>query len=199
MTAYVDHGARRDRIAEAAFDLFAEHGYDGVTFGKIASRCGISRTAIYQYFPDKERIFLYAIRQATDKMSSTIQKVVDRTDLSYSEKLRRILHLTLKLLAENRVFLTVVLHYLITQKQSGTNVRRKVRRHTFGMRFLLGRLIAAAVDEGNFRPVDADTSAGHLYSLLESYVLNLTVIEAMEWKDCLGLIDAMIDGLEIKK
>lgn len=199
MTAYVDHGARRNKIAEVAFDLFAERGYDGVTYGKIAHRCGISRTAIYKYFADKEQIFLYAIRQATDKMSSTVQKVVDRTDLAWSEKIRRVLHLTLKLLSENRVFLTVVLDYLITQKQSGANVRRKVRRHTFGMRFLLGRLIASAVREGDFRTTDADKSAGRLYSLLESYVLNLTVIEAMDWKDCLNLIDSTIDDLEIRK
>lgn len=199
MTVYVDHNARRDAILEIAFNLFARDGYGGVTYRKIAAGCKISRTTIYKYFRDKEQIFLFAIRQATDKLSQTVQKVVDRTDLPQDEKIRRVLHLTLKLLSENRVFLTVVLDYLITQKLSGADVRRKVRRHTFGMRFLLSRLIDNAVREGSFRTIDPSAAAGHLYSLLESYVLNLTVIEAMDWKDCLSLIDTMIDDFKKKE
>jgi len=198
LTVYVDHDARREKIAEAAFDLFAQKGYDGVTYGKIADRCGLSRTAIYKYFPDKEKIFLFAIRRATEKMSTTIGRIVDRTDLSWEEKIRRVLHFTLKLLSENRIFLTVVLDYLISQKMAGANIRRRVRRHTFGMRFLLERLLDAGKESEEFRPIRSVSGAASLYSLLESYVLNLTVIEAIDWKDSLALIDSMIDDLKIR-
>lgn len=196
MTVLVDHTARRNMILERAFELFALEGFSGVTYQKIAARCGISRTAIYKYFTDKEQIFTFAIRQATDKMSQTVAKVVDRADLTPVEKIRRVLHLTLKLLSENRVFLTVVLDYLITQKASGGDVRKKVRRHTFGMRIVLSRLIQDGIRQGLLRKIAPDASAGHLYSLLESYVLNLTVIDAMDWKDSLALIDEMIDDYE---
>ncbi|MDR2706611.1 MAG: TetR/AcrR family transcriptional regulator, partial [Planctomycetaceae bacterium] len=50
MTILVDHQQRRNIILESAFSLFAEEGYSGVTYQKIANRCGISRTAIYKYF-----------------------------------------------------------------------------------------------------------------------------------------------------
>lgn len=195
MTLYVDHQARRNQILETAFALFAQEGYDGVTYRKIAVSCNISRTTIYKYFKDKEQIFNYAIHQATDKISRTVQKVMDRSDLAPDGKIRRVLHLTLKLLAENRVFLTVVLDYLITQKQAGNNVRRIVRRHTFGMRILLSRLVQDASETGLFRAVDSEKAAGRLYGLLESFVLNLTVLDALNWKDCLSLIDETVDDL----
>jgi len=199
MTLYVDHNARREMILETAFTLFARDGYGGVTYQKIAAVCHISRTAIYKYFKDKEQIFNYAIHQATDKISRAVKKVMDRGDLTPYEKIRRVLHLTLKLLSENQVFLTVVLDYLITQKQAGANVRRIVRRHTFGMKILLSRLIRDAVGGDFFRQVDPETAAGQLYSILESYVLNLTVIGVMDWKDSLGLIDGMIDDFMKRK
>ena len=195
MTVYVDHNARRKLILDTAFSLFAQEGYDGVTYQKIAESCNISRTTIYKYFKDKEQIFNYAIHQATERISSTIQKVMNRIDLAPDAKIKRILHLTLKLLAENHVFLTVVLDYLITQKAAGSNVRRIVRRHTFGMKILLSRLVRDASALRLFRPVDPEMAAGRLYGLLESYVMNLTVLDAMDRKDCQFLIDDAINDM----
>jgi AcrR family transcriptional regulator len=47
---------RRAEILEAAKQLFVEHGYDATTIRRIAGRVGISSTALYVYFPDKNAI-----------------------------------------------------------------------------------------------------------------------------------------------
>jgi len=156
MTVLVDHSRRRVEILERAFELFAEEGFAGVTYQKIANRCGVSRTSIYKYFKDKDEIFVYAIKLATKNLSTTVKKVVEREDWSTVDKIRRVMRLTVKLLDENRVFLSVVLDYLTSLKSSGGDVRRKARRHTFGFRFLLARLVADAVAKGQLRPVDAE-------------------------------------------
>ncbi|MDO4587792.1 MAG: TetR/AcrR family transcriptional regulator [Planctomycetia bacterium] len=197
MTVFVDHNRRRNLILERSFELFAQEGFTGVTYQKIADRCKISRTTIYQYFKDKEQLFLYAIKQATDKISQTAAKVTSRTDLSPLDKIRRVLHLTVKLLSENRVFLTVILDYLAIQKESGANVHRKVRRFTFGMKIFLSRLIQEAVSQNQLSVTHPEEAAAHLYCLLESYVLNLTVVDAMDWKDCLYHIETCLEKLSI--
>lgn len=193
MTVLVDHTRRRVEILERAFELFAEEGFAGVTYQKIANRCGISRTSIYKYFKDKDQIFLYAIKLSTDKLSSTAKKIVERDEWSPVEKIRRVLRLTIKLLAQNRVFLTVVLDYLTSLKSAGENVRRKARRRTFGMKFLLTRLVEDAIQSGLFRPGDASQIAGRLYCVVEAFVLNLTVTDAMDWKECSTLINSYIE------
>ncbi|MBQ2791432.1 MAG: TetR/AcrR family transcriptional regulator, partial [Thermoguttaceae bacterium] len=109
MTVLVDHSRRRVEILERAFELFAEEGFAGVTYQKIANRCGVSRTSIYKYFKDKDEIFVYAIKLATKNLSTTVKKVVEREDWSTVDKIRRVMRLTVKLLEENRVFLSVVL------------------------------------------------------------------------------------------
>src|SRR5215469_12522357 len=120
MSVSVDHHQRRLTILEEAFALFAEEGYGGVTYQKIADRCEISRTAIYKYFENKEQIFNFAIKLATSNLNTMIEKVLDRKEWTALEKTERILHITIRMLADNRVFLTVVLDYVLSQKQTGT-------------------------------------------------------------------------------
>ncbi|MBR5626715.1 MAG: hypothetical protein IKW74_03740, partial [Thermoguttaceae bacterium] len=142
---------------------------------------------------------IFAIKQSTDKISELLKRVLNRHDLTTVDKIRRALHLTVKLFSENRIFLSVILNYLMNQKQTGANIRRKVRRHTFGLKIFLSRLIQEAVLNRQFRPVNPDLVTAQLYAILESYVLNLTVMEMMDWKDCLQLMNFCLDEYVTEK
>jgi AcrR family transcriptional regulator len=48
---------RRDQILTAAAGVFGRHGYRHATMELIAEAAGISRPAVYQYFPNKEQVF----------------------------------------------------------------------------------------------------------------------------------------------
>ena len=49
---------RRQQIVDAAASLYAEVGYDKVTFSKIGRKVSFTRLNLYNYFPCKEDIFL---------------------------------------------------------------------------------------------------------------------------------------------
>ncbi len=196
MTIIVDHQQRQTTILERGFELFAAEGFGGVTYQKIADRCGISRTSIYKYFKSKDEIFTFAIKLSTGKLTTMIEKVLERRDWSPSEKISRIMHITTRMLSENRIFLTVVLDYILTQKHAGADVRRRVRRHTGGMKHLLSRLLREATDAREMNVPHSEIAAAHLFGQLESFVLNLTVTDTLDVKDCLELIDAYLDGLK---
>ncbi|MFT4082656.1 MAG: helix-turn-helix domain-containing protein [Nocardioides sp.] len=44
----------RERIAHAAFDLFATDGFERTTIDQIAARAGVGRTTYFRYFPTKD-------------------------------------------------------------------------------------------------------------------------------------------------
>ncbi len=73
------HEARRRQILEAAAELFAERGYDGVTTTAIHQAAGIGSGTLFHYFPTKRSIFhdLFA-----DDLDSTTQLVaaLDESD-----------------------------------------------------------------------------------------------------------------------
>ena len=54
---------RRQQIVDAAAALYAEVGYDKVTFSKIGRKVSFTRLNLYNYYPCKEDIFLTLLLQ----------------------------------------------------------------------------------------------------------------------------------------
>jgi len=52
----VGEPSARERIVDAAFDLFAERGYDATTVEDIAARAGVGRTTFFRQFRSKEHV-----------------------------------------------------------------------------------------------------------------------------------------------
>ena len=48
-------GFKRDRILEAATQLFYERGFTGTTMQAVADRLQVTKPFIYSYFKDKKR------------------------------------------------------------------------------------------------------------------------------------------------
>lgn len=49
---------RREQVLAGARRAFSEHGYEGATVAKLEQATGLSRGAIFNYFPSKEDLFL---------------------------------------------------------------------------------------------------------------------------------------------
>lgn len=72
---------RRERILEAATQVFAEKGYDAASFGEIARRCGITRPVVYDHFRSKEELHLRLLELERDRVLEhvTVELVGDDT------------------------------------------------------------------------------------------------------------------------
>ena len=60
---------RREQILEGSRRCFAEHGYEGATVVKLEREIGLSRGAIFNYFPSKEDLFLELAARDTKRVS----------------------------------------------------------------------------------------------------------------------------------
>jgi AcrR family transcriptional regulator len=49
---------RREQILEAARRCFARYGYEGATVARLEDETGLSRGAIFNYFPSKDALFV---------------------------------------------------------------------------------------------------------------------------------------------
>lgn len=61
---------KRERVVEAARELFLAHGLRGTSMEAIARRAGVAKPTLYAHFPDKDAVFL-AILEAllTEKLA----------------------------------------------------------------------------------------------------------------------------------
>ena len=60
---------RREQILEGARRCFAEHGYEGATVVRLEREIGLSRGAIFNYFPSKEELFIELAVRDNARMS----------------------------------------------------------------------------------------------------------------------------------
>lgn len=67
---------RRDEILTAAQRIFIEDGFEQATIRKIAARAGISPTALYLYFPDKQTILEELCEHAFAKLVQRMDAIL---------------------------------------------------------------------------------------------------------------------------
>jgi AcrR family transcriptional regulator len=64
----------RERILEAATELFAARGYAGAGVDRLAERSGIAKTAIYYHFGNKEGLLAAVLERASTEWIEGIQQ-----------------------------------------------------------------------------------------------------------------------------
>lgn len=70
----------RDKILDAARELFATEGYERVSMRKVADRIEYSPTAIYVHFADKEELFRELCHQDFARLAEVFQSSVASSD-----------------------------------------------------------------------------------------------------------------------
>ena len=71
----------REKILEAARDLFVQEGYDGVSMRKVAEKIEYSPTAIYVHFANKEELFRELCLQDFARLTQTLRSATLPDDL----------------------------------------------------------------------------------------------------------------------
>jgi len=70
----------RDKILDAARELFVTEGFEGVSMRKVAEKIEYSPTAIYVHFADKEELFRELCHQDYARLAEVFQSSVISTD-----------------------------------------------------------------------------------------------------------------------
>jgi AcrR family transcriptional regulator len=70
---------KRERFLALALEEFAEHDYAGASVSRLVARAGIAKGSVYQYFTDKEDLFLHLVEHAQGVMLATVHTISERT------------------------------------------------------------------------------------------------------------------------
>ena len=176
MAIVVKHEKRRQVILEKVLDVFIEEGYEDTTFQKIADHCGITRTTLYIYFKNKKEIFNYSIKLLLTKADVDIKAIRSDASLNSVEKITKVLLDIFTLLERNHRLLSVILDYLLHVTGS-LNPEQRINRRTLKLRHILASLIIEGVKSGELKPLNIKTANEYLYSLIETAIFRLVVLQ----------------------
>ena len=79
---------KKDDIVNAARSLFTDYGYKKVSMEEIASKAGVTKKTIYNYFHDKEELFEYFIKEELEKMTEVFEENL-KEEKSFSERIKK--------------------------------------------------------------------------------------------------------------
>lgn len=172
-------GLRRGRpgydqrgILEVAVAAFNEHGYDATSIGMLATRLGLSKSAIYHHVSSKDELLALALDEALDGLEGVLRSP-EATDGPAAARLAAVLRGAVHVLAERKPYVTLLLRV-----RGNTEVERAAlaRRRAFDR--AVADLVAEAQAEGALR-TDADP-------VVVARLLFGTINSLTEWYDPSG-------------
>ncbi|HOX34111.1 MAG TPA: TetR/AcrR family transcriptional regulator [Methanoregulaceae archaeon] len=72
----------RKKIVAEALALFTEKGYSATTMGEIAARLGVTKAAIYQYYPSKLDLFSAVAEYQRQRLAGILERSFGGSDVA---------------------------------------------------------------------------------------------------------------------
>ena len=161
-------GHSLDSLLDAAVALFNERGYEATSVDEVATRLGVTKSAIYHHVPSKVELLRMALDRALDALFAVTSETGATTGPAI-ERLEYVVRGSVRVLAAELPFVTLLLRL-----RGNTEIERTAlqRRREFDR--IVAGLVRAAEHEGDVR-TDVDPAVisrllfGTVNSLTEWY------------------------------
>ncbi|MBW2368652.1 MAG: TetR family transcriptional regulator [Deltaproteobacteria bacterium] len=164
----LDKSARKQRIIDTAITVFQQKGYHQANIEDVANNLGVTKGALYHYFPSKEAILSVIYMQAMGNYFADYANPDQLSGLNLSppEKMRFFLRNHIQKVAiDNLAMLDVFLseeHYLPPKDQK--TIRQAKQRYNR----VLQDIIEEGIAENHFKPFDARLLANAILGMCNS-------------------------------
>jgi AcrR family transcriptional regulator len=189
----------REKILDAARDLFVTYGYDGVTMRKVAARIDYSPTAIYLHFADKESLFREVCHQDFNRLAEAFRDLVNIKDPHERLAACGRAYVEFAVANPNHYRLMFMTSHPKSLKLTDEELARRGNPNEDAYAFLLG-LVRDSLEAGAFRPelTDPHLIAQTLWAAVHGVASLDIVMDQDQWIDHRPLADrqrAMMDAL----
>ena len=152
MTHNTDMSNRRRTILAAAEAAFDAAGYAATTMDEVATRAGISKGSIYNYFQSKHDLFEQVVGEGLAEDEADIDRLIDEP-LSAPEKLTRYLDYWFERMERYQRIGGLVLEFWATAARQRADGGLADGFHQMHDRWLqrLARIVAQGIETGEFR------------------------------------------------
>lgn len=171
------HREHQAAILDAARDLMATGGLEALSMRAVAERVGVSATALYHYFENKQALVDRVVRSAFERFGASLEAAARREPRGSMERVAALGEAYIRFALENEAYFRVI--FSITLKDP-----RSLDELPGGGGYpLLRTCVAEAITSGAMRPADPDLVAHFLWSTVHGIV---TLVLACRLRGCEG-------------
>ncbi|TYB59411.1 TetR/AcrR family transcriptional regulator [Nonomuraea sp. PA05] len=156
-----EHRAQtRDRILQAVSRLSRVQGIDAISMTDVAGEAGITRTVLYNYFPDKATLLLAFTERVTSYFIDSYERELP-AGASPADRLRAFVRLQLTgLLAHPHPGAADLSAAL------GPDAYQRLAEHVAPMQHILVEILENGIEAGDFRALDVDATARMILAVI---------------------------------
>ncbi len=114
------HGDLRQTLLEAATKLIEKNSIDGLSLRKLAANVGVSRTAPYHHFRDKNELLCAIAEEGYTQYLQRGRELINDESLSMEEKFSFFVHSYVKFAYENPELYELMFGHAIWKTQKST-------------------------------------------------------------------------------
>lgn len=154
--------ARRRQIAEITVDIVAQRGVQAATTSRIAAAAGVTQSALYRHFPNRNAILLAAVEVLYERLHGVIRSS-DKG--SVQERLRAIGRYHSEVVSSDRsTFIYPLFEFLAAPPEAG--LRESLATHQLSVIKALTDIIEQGKTDGSIREdIDSEQLAWELHGV----------------------------------
>lgn len=191
---------RPDAVLEAALDQFAARGFAATRMEDVAAAAGLSKAALYLYFPSKDALFRALVERRIRPLQAHLEAVA-AADLDPIAGLRAITTAWSQAMDDPR--LAAIPRIVLAEASRFPEIAAFYHGAVVArVSALIERLIAVAVAQGLFRPVSTEAASRALIAPLLIEIWRREAFAGLETRKPLGvaaedILDLFLNGVAV--
>ena len=125
------HGDLRKSLLAAAANMLKNDGVEGLSLRRLADKVGVSRTAPYHHFKDKNELLCAIAEQGFTHWQQQARQIFDQSDIGNKEKYRQFIYGYINYAAENPELYDLMFGRTIWKKNSATESLKNIAYPSF--------------------------------------------------------------------
>jgi AcrR family transcriptional regulator len=176
-TAPVSLREHEAAILDAARDLMAVGGIEAISMRAVADRVGVTATALYHYFQNKQALVDQVVRGAFERFGAELEEAARREPVGSLARVAALGEAYLRFAVEHETYFRVIFRIDLKDPRAMEDLPGG------GGYPLLRQCVADAIASGAMRPADPDLVAHYLWMLVHGIV---TLVLSCRLRGCEG-------------
>lgn len=154
--------ATREKLIEAAKELFLTKGVDGASVRDIAAKAGIALSSMNYYFQSKEMLFEEIFELLINERANALKKILD-SEMPIEEKIKEYVFGHIDLLVEDQLLVSFVLSVIYRNSNNIASVRSIEKLYNSE---IFSEQLRKEIKKGGIQPVNPEQFYLSMISLI---------------------------------
>ncbi len=159
-------GMTKDRILDAAEELFASKGFDGAKVQEIATLAGVNKAMLYYYFKDKDELLIAVVGRIIGGIQDAIPRFFDREE-NAAHNIENFLDFYIEYLSRNSSFVRLMAWEML----SARHVKAIAREYIIPVFSLMRERIIEAIRKGWIRDISPEHTVFSVVGMNVFYIV----------------------------